>query len=459
MNKSSAKNSTLIVAGISYFLIAFMGSSLNVALPSIGKEFSMDAILLSWVATSFFLASAVFIVPFGRVGDIYGRKRTFVWGIVIYTFSSLFAALSTSPYMLIIFRIMQGVGGAMIFATGMAMLTSAFGPGERGRALGINIAAVYLGLTIGPVLGGILTQNFGWRSIFIVNVALGIIVIAITILKLEEGLTEARGEKFDFRGSLIYGLSIIFLMYGFSILPHDSGLLLTVAGIAGISLFIKFEEKAESPVLDMDIFRRNRVFTYSNIAAFISYSATFSVGFLLSLYLQYIKGLSPQDTGFVLLSQPFIMTVFSPYAGKLSDRIEPRKIASLGMAITTIGISLLILLDKNTSLEFIILSIVILGFGFALFSSPNTNAIMSSVEKKFYGVASATRGTMRLTGQMLSMGIVMLIFSLYIGRVQITPENYMAFLKSTRIIFLIFTLLCILGIYISLKTGDTVISE
>ncbi|HDL15217.1 MAG TPA: MFS transporter, partial [Euryarchaeota archaeon] len=220
-----------------------------------------------------------------------------------------------------------------------------------------------------------------------------------------------------------------------------------------------FEEKAESPVLDMDIFRRNRVFTYSNIAAFISYSATFSVGFLLSLYLQYIKGLSPQDTGFVLLSQPFIMTVFSPYAGKLSDRIEPRKIASLGMAITTIGISLLILLDKNTSLEFIILSIVILGFGFALFSSPNTNAIMSSVEKKFYGVASATRGTMRLTGQMLSMGIVMLIFSLYIGRVQITPGNYLAFLKSTRIIFLIFTLLCILGIYISLKTGDSVISE
>ncbi len=459
MNKSSAKNSTLIVAGISYFLIAFMGSSLNVALPSIGKEFSMDAILLSWVATSFFLASAVFIVPFGRVGDIYGRKRTFVWGIIIYTFASLFAALSTSPYMLIIFRIMQGLGGAMIFATGMAMLTSAFEPGERGRALGINIAAVYLGLTIGPMLGGILTQNFGWRSIFIVNVALGIIVIAITILKLEESVTEARGEKFDFRGSLIYGISIIFLMYGFSVLPRDYGLLLTVAGIAGISLFIKFEEKAESPVLDMDIFRRNRVFTYSNIAALISYSATFSVGFLLSLYLQYIKGLSPQDTGFVLLSQPFVMTVFSPYAGKLSDRIEPRKIATLGMAITTIGISLLILLTKNTSLEFIILSIVILGLGFALFSSPNTNAIMSSVEKKFYGVASATRGTMRLTGQMLSMGIVMLIFSLYLGRVQITPENYLTFLKSTRIIFIVFTLLCILGIYISLKTGDKAISE
>jgi len=459
VNKSSAKNSTLIVAGISYFLIAFMGSSLNVALPSIGKEFSMDAILLSWVATSFFLASAVFIVPFGRVGDIYGRKRTFVWGIIIYTFASLFAALSTSPYMLIIFRIMQGLGGAMIFATGMAMLTSAFEPGERGRALGINIAAVYLGLTIGPMLGGILTQNFGWRSIFIVNVALGIIVIAITILKLEESVTEARGEKFDFRGSLIYGISIIFLMYGFSVLPRDYGLLLTVAGIAGISLFIKFEEKAESPVLDMDIFRRNRVFTYSNIAALISYSATFSVGFLLSLYLQYIKGLSPQDTGFVLLSQPFVMTVFSPYAGKLSDRIEPRKIATLGMAITTIGISLLILLTKNTSLEFIILSIVILGLGFALFSSPNTNAIMSSVEKKFYGVASATRGTMRLTGQMLSMGIVMLIFSLYLGRVQITPENYLTFLKSTRIIFIVFTLLCILGIYISLKTGDKAISE
>jgi MFS family permease len=203
----------------------------------------------------------------------------------------------------------------------------------------------------------------------------------------------------------------------------------------------------------VNLFRKNTVFAFSNLAALINYSATFAVGFLLSLYLQYIKGLAEQSAGFILVSQPVVMAVFSPFAGRLSDRIEPRLVASTGMALTAAGLFLLTFLNENTALGFIVAILVLLGLGFALFSSPNTNAVMSSVEKKFYGVASGTLGTMRLTGQMLSMGIAMLIFAVYVGEVQITAQYYPPFLSGIRAAFFIFAVLCFGGVFASLARG------
>jgi MFS family permease len=185
----------------------------------------------------------------------------------------------------------------------------------------------------------------------------------------------------------------------------------------------------------------------------LNYSATFGVTFLCSLYLQYIKGLSPKEAGLLLLAQPLVMAVLSPFAGRLSDRIEPRIVSSLGMALSTLGLSLCIFLNMQTKTPYFIACLMVLGTGFALFSSPNTNAVMSSVEKRFYGIASATLGTMRLTGQMFSMAVTMLIFALLIGRVQITPEHYPAFLKSMKIAFTCFTGLCFFGIFASLSRG------
>jgi MFS family permease len=328
-----------------------------------------------------------------------------------------------------------------------------FPPGEKGKALGINVAAVYLGLSLGPPLGGILTHHLGWRSIFLANVPLGLIIVVFVLLKLKGDWAEAKGEKFDFVGSLIYSLTLTSIMYGFSTLTSNTGAWLLLLGSLGFFLFIKWEIKMESPVLDMRLFRNNKAFTLSNLAALINYSATFAVTFLLSLYLQYIKGLSPQDAGIILIAQPIVMAIFSPFAGKLSDRIEPRIVASIGMTVTAVGLSLFIVLSEKTTLEFIISSLILLGFGFALFSSPNTNAVMSSVEKRFYGVASGTLGTMRLTGQMLSMGIAMLIFAIYLGGVQIMPESYPAFLRSTKAIFVILAALCFVGIPASLARG------
>lgn len=448
------KSAALVVSVIGSFLTAFMSSAVNIALPAIGSEFSMDAVMLSWISTAFLLAAAVFLVPFGRLADICGRKRVFGCGIALFTLASILAPASRSASMIIAARFLQGIGAAMIFGTAVAILTSVFPLRERGRVIGINAASVYLGLSLGPVVGGILTQYLGWRSLFVATVPLGAIALALLMLKLKEEWADARGERFDLGGSLVYAISITALVYGMSLLPSSAGRFVTIAGLLGIVLFLYLETKAESPVVEVDLFRYNRVFAFSNIAALINYSATFATGFLLSLYLQYIKGLDPRSAGIVLLAQPLMMTIFSPFAGRLSDRIEPRLVASAGMTITLLGVVPFVFLGEGTPVWLISALLLLLGFGLAMFTPPNTNAIMSSVDRKHYGIASATLGTMRLLGQMLSMSLAMVIFAIYIGRVEITPDTYSSLIESSRAAFAIFSVLCFIGIFASLARGE-----
>jgi len=343
----------------------------------------------------------------------------------------------------------------MIICSGVAIIASSYPVEGRGRALGINVAAVYLGLSLGPFLGGLLTQYFGWRSIFLASLPLGLIVITLLLWKMKGEWAEAKGEKFDLSGSVIYGLAVVAIMYGLSILPEILGLAVILIGLLGFVAFFWRETKAANPLLNINLFKNNRVFAFSNFAALINYSATFAVTFLLSLYLQYTKGFSPQTAGMVLLSMPAVQAIFSPLAGRLSDRITPQILASSGMAFTTIGLILLAFLGQNTAIGFIIFSLLILGFGFAFFSSPNTNAVMSSVGTKTYGVASATLATMRSVGMMLSMGIAMLISAIYVGRVEITPEYYSAFIAGMKVAFIIFAALCFVGIFASLARGKS----
>ncbi len=450
---TATRGVALLIAAMSSFVTPFMGSSVSIALPSIGREFALDAVMLNWVPTAYLLAAAMFLVPFGRIADIYGRKKVFTYGMALYSASALLVGLANSTAMLMTFRVLQGIGSAMIFGTGVAILTSVFPPEERGRVLGLNVAAVYIGLSLGPPLGGWLTQQFGWQSIFFLNVPLGLITLGAIIWKLKGEWAEAKGEKFDFAGSAVYGLALAAIMYGLSELPAAIGMWLLGAGVIGIGGFIMLESRTKSPVLNVNLFRNNPTFSLSNLAALINYSSTTAVTLLLSLYLQYIKGFSPQTAGLILISQPIIMAMLSPVAGRLSDKIEPRWLASGGMALTTIGLFLLVFLDAGTGIQFVMASLVILGLGFAFFSSPNTNAIMGSVERRFYGVASGTVGTMRLTGQMLSLGIAMLLFALYMGRVQITPETYDLFLKTMKTASIIFAILCFGGVFASLARG------
>ncbi len=311
------KRSALWVSSIASFLTPFMGSALNVALPRIGEEFTMSAVLIGWVPTAYLLSSSVLLVPFGRLADIVGRRRVFLTGISLYTISSLLCAVVPNPTALIAARVLQGISAALMFGMSIAILTSVFPPDERGKALGINAAAVYVGLSLGPFAGGVLTYFLGWRAVFWVNVPLGLVMILLVVAKLKGEWSESRGARFDLVGSIVWCLALAALMFGFSLLPALSGAATIAAGITGLLLFGRIELRSESPLLDLALFRGNRVFALSNLAAFVSYTATSAVTFLLSLYLSYIRGLPPQQVGLVLVAQPIMMALFSPFAGKL----------------------------------------------------------------------------------------------------------------------------------------------
>jgi EmrB/QacA subfamily drug resistance transporter len=453
MDNNSLKKSTLIVATLTSFMQPFMMSAVNIALPAIQKEFSANAVHLSWVVTSYILMSAVFLVPFGKLADIHGRKKVYIQGILLFTISSFLTVFAQSVQMLIFLRCLQGVSSAMIATTGMAIITSVFPINERGKAIGISVSAVYIGLSSGPFIGGVLTQNFGWRSIFLIIIPFGLLACFLAVKKITGEWADAKGEKIDILGILFYCISLVAIIYGSSIITQLPGILTVVIGTVVLVAFIRWELKIDNPVFEIRLFTGNRVFAFSSLAAFIHYSATFAIFFLLSLYLQYIKGMSPQGAGLVLLFQPVTQAVFSPVAGKLSDRIEPGIIASAGMAFSVAGLFLLIFISADTTLGFLIGIQILLGFGFALFSSPNMNAIMSSVKKQYFGVAAGTVGTMRTVGMTFSMAIVTVVFSLLIGASEITPSNYQAFMKSFKLILIVLSVLCTLGIYFSLARG------
>ena len=451
---NTTKKSVLLVATFAAFLTPFLGSAVNLALPSIGKDLNANAIELGWVISSFILSSAIFLLPFGRFADIIGRKKVFSFGILLFTISTFLIIFSHSITSLIILRIFQGISSAMIFGTSLAIITSVFQPGERGRAMGINITAVYLGLSCGPVIGGLLTQYLGWRSIFAFLVPFGIVSLILINRKIKTEWADAAGDSFDWRGSVIYGIALSSFMYGFSRLPSSIGWLCLTIGVLMAVVFLFVEKKISNPVFDISLILRNRVFAFSGMAALIHYSATSATGFFISLYLQYLKGLDARTAGLIMISQPLAMTLLSPWAGKLSDNRNPGVIASAGMGLTAAGLILLCFIRVTTPNYLIILLLIMMGIGFGLFSSPNSNAIMSSVEKRHLGVASGVVGTMRMVGQMMSMSIAMMLISLYIGKQSINPSTYPGLLAGMRTGFLIFSVLSVFGIFASLARNE-----
>jgi EmrB/QacA subfamily drug resistance transporter len=452
-NQSSLERSALLVATLTSFMGPFMISSVNVALPAIQEELQMDAVQLSWIATAYLLAVAVGLVPAGKIADIYGRKKIFAMGLAVYTIGSGAAVFASAATFLIATRILQGFGASMFVSTGMAILTSIFPGKDRGRVIGYYVAAVYIGLSAGPFFGGLLTQYFGWRSIFMVMLPLGTLSLLLTLHYLKGEWLGEKGQQFDLFASLLYMCTILCLVYGATRLPQFLGITLLLAGGVLFAFFVRHQLSARFPVFDVQLFTTNKTFAYSSLAALLNYSATFAVTFLLSLYLQYIKGMTAQTAGIALMSQPVMMALLSPVAGRLSDRIEPRLLASAGMAVTVCGVSFFSLLHPDTHIFAIIANLVLLGCGFALFSSPNMSAIMGVVRKEDYGLASGVVATMRLLGQMFSMAMATVVLALIVGRQPITPENHSLFLNSLHIIFTISAVLCVCGVYFSWFRG------
>lgn len=439
----------LIVICVAAFLVPFMGSSLNLALPEIGSVFSMKAVALTWMALAYMISTAIFQIPFARMADIWGRKKIFLLGILIFSVCTFLCGFAPNSKILIALRFLSGVGGAMTSGTNIAILTSLFPAKKRGKALGINSAVVYASLAAGPFLGGLLTHYMGWQSIFFTSAGVGFVVLILSRLFLRGEWIESRGEKFDLLGSILYGIGLAGVIYGFSKLPHIFGIICLTGGILSFILFIFYEKQHTSPVFNVRLFTGNKVFTLSTLAALINYAATSAIAFMLSLYLQYIRGLDARHAGIILISQACVQSVFSLIAGNLSMRFDSSKLATLGMLIIVVGLSGLIFLDITTPYYFLIILLILLGIGFGIFSSPNTNVIMGSVDKKHYNQASATTGTMRQTGMAFSMGIAGMAISFKVGNEIITPELYPAFMQSMRLTFIIFVILCILGVYAS----------
>jgi len=257
------------------------------------------------VVTSYLLASAAFLVPFGRLADIVGRKKIFLAGMLVFSLSSLLCGFARSIEALIVFRILQGVGSAMVFGTGMAILTSVFPPQERGKVLGITVATVYTGLSLGPVLGGFMNHNLGWQSIFFFSFLTGLFVVFFTSSQLKGEWAGARGESYDKVGAALYSVGLVMFMYGMSSIATVSwAAYVLLLGLIVMAVFIRYEMGVEHPVLNIRLFSRNMTFAFSNLAALINYSATFAVGFVLSLHLQVVMGYNSQTAGLILLSQP-----------------------------------------------------------------------------------------------------------------------------------------------------------
>jgi MFS family permease len=440
----------LWVVGLSSFLMPFGGSSVPVALPAIGRDLGLDALTLNRVLTAFLMSVSALFVPAGRLADIHGRRRVFVGGIAIFTAASLGAALAGGVVPLLVARVFQGVGAAFMVATSTAMIASVFPPGRMGEAQGYNVAAVYLGISAGPFFGGIMTEHFGWRSLFASHVAIGAVLLAHTLRRLRGEWRDAAGERFDWAGSALYAGVLLLLTEGLLEAAAPRGWALLAAGAAAAAWFLRREAGCANPVFPLALFRGNVTFAFSNLAALINYAATFAQGFLLSLYLQEARGIGPARAGAIMVAQPILQAAFSPLAGRWSDRVDAGRLASLGMACCAAGLGMFAFLGPSTPLGLVLAGQAFLGVGFGLFSSPNTNAVMSSVRGRQLGVASAVLSTMRTNGMVLSMALVGLVFGARAGRGALAPG---AFLSGMRLAFAMLTGLCLLGIAASLARG------
>jgi EmrB/QacA subfamily drug resistance transporter len=437
----------LIITMVANFFNPFTGSAVNIALPKIAAEMNLNAVAMSWVTMAYLLSSAVLLVPMGKIADKWGRKKIFMWGNVLFMLASFVCAFSKTGGFLIVTRFLQGFGGSMMVSTSMAILMSAFPVKDRGKVIGINVASVYLGLSAAPVLGGILTQYLGWRSLFLINGFVSVFVALAIYFAIRTEWKEEKAGLFDWKGVFLYVPSLTMLMYGFSKLPETFALILTLAGLVGLFFFIKMEMKITNPVFEVSLFKKNLVFAFANLSAFINYAATYAVTFVLSLYLQYAKHLSPRDAGMLLVAQPALMALVSVFSGRWSDRFNARLLSSVGMAISVVGLVMMSFLTTESTNTYILIALAVLGLGFGLFSSPNTNVVMSSAGHEYFGVASATLATMRNIGMMFSMAIATLSVHTFIGNRSLGDATIHDFMTGSKMIFLLFSFLCLLGVF------------
>ncbi|NHJ20377.1 MAG: DHA2 family efflux MFS transporter permease subunit [Candidatus Lokiarchaeota archaeon] len=464
------KWTVLGVTTVGSFMTSLDGSILNIAIPALSKDLKTSFEIVQWIPIVYLLVMAVTLIAFGRLSDIRGRKNFFLLGIILFTFSSFLCMLSTSGEMVIIFRAIQGTGSAFIAAISASMITEVFPHQETGKALGIYVASIYLGLVLGPVLGGLLIQVTGtWRTIFTINLPIGVILIIIGFLKLKQSELKLKDESFDILGTIAFGIALALFLLSLSLantFGWMSPIILSFIIISIISFisYIIIETKVKYPMLNLNLFKKNRIFAAANVAALINYIATMGVSFLLSIYLQSILGIFPAITAFFLVPTTLTMAVSTLFSGRLSDKIGTRIPCTVGLSIMAVGLFSLVFIITYLNIIYIIISQSVIGFGIGLFSSPNQSAIMKSVEKRDLGIASGTLSTMRVIGQSISIALLSAILAIFIPpyvlnpvlshqTIVITSSIKASFEMGMHTAFIVSAIICIFGALISMVRG------
>ncbi|WP_417222933.1 MFS transporter [Amphritea sp.] len=415
----------LVSICITLFIVPMSMSGVNMALPAIADALQADAVWLSWIPTATLWGSIVLLLPAGRVADTVGRKPIFLLGVIGFSLASLLVFVVQSVEVLLLVRVLQGLFSSLVFATAMAIIATVFSDSNRGSALGFTATSVYLGLTCGPLIGGWLTEHLGWQSVFWGPVLLALIAIVLAVIYIRnDGQSGQPAQPLDWIGSLIFVAIATLLLFGLSGLPNLYNILMLLAGIALVFVFVRYQNRCAYPLVRFSLLASNRVMSRSLMASFLMYAAHYPVLFLLSLYLQYLQGLSPSEAGQMILLQAFIMAILAPIAGRLSDRYEPRLIATIGCLFFSSGFAVLVFLESDSPLNLVIIALSLLGVGFGLFSTPNNNAALGSVPKDRLSIASALLNLSRTSGNMFSMAVIMLLMSQLLHSEQIRPERY-----------------------------------
>ena len=454
---NSYKWRAMFVVSIGVFMATLDGSIVNVALPTLTRHFSTNLNTIQWVLLSYLLTITTLLLTLGRLSDMYGKKYIFSGGLFVFTIGSAFCSISTSAEQLIAFRVLQGIGAAMLMANGPAIVTQVFPHTERGKALGLIGTVVSIGSMTGPALGGFLIDWIGWQSIFYINIPIGIFgtVFAMKVLETDE---VHRDQKFDISGAVLMFVSVMALMLGIT-QGQEMGwsspfiLFMFAVFIVFLILFLIAEKKAKTPMIELSLFR-NIPFSASNTSGFLSFVAMFAVILLMPYYMEEILGYSTKHVGLALMAVPLIMALVAPLSGWVFDKTNSPLPSSLGMAITAIALFLLGNLNQESSFLDIIIRLGLIGLGMGMFQSPNNSIIMGSVPPNRLGIASGMLSSVRNLGMVTGIAISGAVFTRGLNLLENAGLAYeQAFIGGFHDAFLVSAVICTVGIFTSLVRG------
>lgn len=455
MKKSRHKYLILLAVGMGTFMTALDASVINTVLPVINIYFKSNITSIQWIVVIYLLVVSGLLLTFGRLGDLHGHKLVYLIGFFLFILSSICCGLSQSTIMLICFRGLQALGASMLMANSPAILTGNFPPNQRGQALGMQGTMTSLGLTVGPSLGGWLTQQFGWQTVFFINVPVGILAFVLSFILINKDTQQTKIERFDIPGAIIFTSGLVVLLLGLnrgSEWGWTSPIILGLLALAIFLLyfFITLERRQTFPMLDLTLFTK-RVFSASTASAVINYICLYSITFLLPFYLLQGRNFSPALTGLLLTAQPLSMAIVAPISGTISDRIGSRIPSTLGMIILAAGLFMLSRFNAGTTQTYIILSLATVGLGTGIFNSPNTSALLGSAPSNRQGIASGVLATARNMGMVIGVGLAGAILTSILKH----PSSNALF-TAVNIGFLTAMSLALIGSLISVIRGNEV---